>query len=91
MQIDGRERCATGWADWAITTRIDTSAYWQQVWQAIACHRSQLPGYQALEKLPDAHHQNLWGSQAYYRAFSLIHGGRQVERDLFAGWRPLIE
>jgi LmbE family N-acetylglucosaminyl deacetylase len=87
MQIDGAERRAAGWPAWAITTRIDTRAYWQQVWQAISCHQSQLPGYQRLTKLPEAQRQELWNSQAFYRAFSLVNGGRQVEQDLFEGLR----
>jgi LmbE family N-acetylglucosaminyl deacetylase len=87
MEIDGQPRRATSWPDWAVTTRIDTAAYWEQVWQAISCHRSQLPGYQALKNLPDEHHQTLWGSQTYYRAFSLVNGGRRLERDLFEGLR----
>ena len=85
MHIDGIERRAHGWEEWAITTRIDTFAYWQQVWAAISCHQSQLPGYQALKDLPEAHHKNLWGSQTCYRAFSLVNGGREVEKDLFEG------
>ncbi len=87
MEIDGQRRQAAGWIDWAITTRIDTSAYWEQVWRAISCHQTQLPGYEILQNLPDEHHQNLWASQSYYRAFSLVNGGRQVEDDLFAGLR----
>lgn len=87
MQVDDQVRQAASWPDWAITTRIDTSAYWQQVWQAISCHQTQLPGYQALQHLPEEHHQNLWGNQTYYRAFSLVNGGRQVEQDLFEGLR----
>ena len=87
MTIDGVERHAVGWESWAITTRIDTAAYWEQVWQAVSCHCSQLPGYQALKDLPDEHHQNLWGSQSYYRAFSLVNGGRKLETDLFEGLR----
>lgn len=87
MNIDGEERRATGWRDWAITTRIDTSAYWEQVWEAVSCHRSQLPGYQGLKALPAAHHENLWGTQTYYRAFSLVNGGRTLEHDLFEGLR----
>ena len=51
MRIDGQERRMIAWPNWAISTRIDTSAYWAQVWQAVACHRSQLPGYQALRDL----------------------------------------
>jgi LmbE family N-acetylglucosaminyl deacetylase len=87
MDIDGVERRATGWPAWAISTRIDTSAYWPQVWEAIACHRSQLPGYHALKNLPSEHHRQLWGQQTFYRAFSLVNGGRMVESDLFAGLR----
>jgi LmbE family N-acetylglucosaminyl deacetylase len=87
MQIDGVERRATGWEDWAITTRIDTAAHWGQVWQAVSCHRSQLPGYQGLKELSDEHHKSLWGTQTYYRALSLVNGGRAVEQDLFEGLR----
>lgn len=28
-----------------------------------------------------------WGTQAFYRAFSLVNGGRTIERDLFEGLR----
>ncbi len=87
MNIDGVERRPAAWASWAITTRVDTLLYWRRVWQAIICHRTQLPGYEALRVLPDEAHENLWGVQTYYRAFSLVNGGRQVEDDLFAGLR----
>jgi LmbE family N-acetylglucosaminyl deacetylase len=87
MEIDGEERRAAGWEPWAITTRIDTEAYWDQVWEAIACHRTQLPGYQALRQLPEAQHRALWGVHDYYRAYSLVNGGRDVEHDLFSGLR----
>ncbi|HEX6384207.1 MAG TPA: PIG-L deacetylase family protein [Anaerolineae bacterium] len=87
LVVDGVERRAVNWEPWVLTTWIDTAAYWQQVWQAVACHRSQLPGYQALSQLPEEHHRNLWGSQTYYRVFSLVNGGRQLEHDLFAALR----
>jgi LmbE family N-acetylglucosaminyl deacetylase len=87
MCIDGKERRATGWQDWAITSWIDTTDYWHQVWEAISCHQSQLPSYQALEDLPDVHHKSLWGTQAYYRILSLVNGGVGIEHDLFAGLR----
>jgi len=85
MNIDGVERKAVAWPEWALTTHVDTTPYWQQVWEAIACHRTQLPGYQALLDLPDEYHRQLWGSQTLYRAFSLVNGGRKVETDLFEG------
>lgn len=88
MHIDGVERRAVTWPDWAITTRVDTTAYWQQIWQAVACHCTQLPGYEALSQLPDATQHQLWGTQSYYRAFSLVNGGREPENDLFVGIRP---
>lgn len=87
MDIDGQERRTSGWEDWAITTRIDTSDYFEQVWDAVSCHQTQLPGYKALESLPAEHHQNLWGTQEFYRAFSLVNGGRELETDLFEGLR----
>jgi LmbE family N-acetylglucosaminyl deacetylase len=87
MDIDGVKRSVVAWEQWAITTRIDTTAYWQQVWAAIECHQSQLPGYEVLKQLPEADHHILWGDQNYYRAFSLVNGGRRVERDLFEGLR----
>jgi hypothetical protein len=70
-----------------LTTVIDTAAYWPQVWEAISCHQTQLPGYQALKALPEEYHQQLWGTQRFYRVFSLVNGGRDLEDDLFAGLR----
>lgn len=90
MTTDGVDRRATAWPEWAITTRIDTAAYWPQVWQAVTCHQTQLPGYQRLKDLPDDYHQALWGAQTFYRAFSLVNGGRKVETNLFAGLRETV-
>lgn len=85
MEIDGVKREATSWEEWAVTTTIDTRPYWPRVWQAVSCHRSQLPFYEALSHLPEEEQANLWGVQKFYRAFSLVNGGRQMERDLFEG------
>lgn len=87
MHIDGQERRGQGWPGWANTTLIDTGQYWPQVWQAVSRHSSQLPGYQKLKDLSAEHHHNLWGRQTFYRAFSLVNGGRSIEADLFAGLR----
>jgi len=76
MEIDGVERRATGWPDWAITTQIDAGDYWETVWQAVQCHRSQLPAYGVLENLTEAQHRQLWGTQTFYRAYSLVNSGR---------------
>jgi LmbE family N-acetylglucosaminyl deacetylase len=87
MHIDGQERRAQSWEDWAITTRIDTSAYWQLVWEAVSCHKTQLPGYKGLLDLPKDQHEKLWGTQSYYRAYSLVNHGGRHEEDLFDGLR----
>lgn len=87
MHIDGVERRGAGWPDWQITTRIDTRTYWRTVWKAVCCHRTQLPAYHLLERLPEEKHKALWGCQTFYRAFSLVNGGRAVENDMFEGLR----
>jgi LmbE family N-acetylglucosaminyl deacetylase len=87
MHVDGAERRSPGWQDWVITTEIDTSEYWQQVWRAVSCHRTQLPGYEKLAELAPEHHRALWSSQTFYRVFSTVNGGRGREHDLFAGLR----
>jgi LmbE family N-acetylglucosaminyl deacetylase len=70
-----------------VTHLIDTVDHWKTIWQAIACHRSQLPGYQSLLDLPDEFHRKLWGAQTFYRVYSLANGGRSIEQDLFSGLR----
>ena len=49
--VDGRERQATPWPEWAITTVIDTRAFWSTVWRAISCHDSQVSAYERLRDL----------------------------------------
>ncbi|MDX1616835.1 MAG: PIG-L family deacetylase [Candidatus Promineifilaceae bacterium] len=85
MEIDDQERRATGWPRWAVTTIVDTEAYWPQIWQAISAHQSQLADYGRLQGLAPAEHARLWRRQRFYRAYSLVNGGRAVEDDLFAG------
>jgi LmbE family N-acetylglucosaminyl deacetylase len=85
--VDGVERQATAWPDWAITTVIDTRACWSIVWRAISCHDSQIAAYEKLKDLSPKHHEALWGSQSFYRAFSMVNGGRARETDLFEGIR----
>lgn len=87
MHIDGVERRGAGWPDWQITTQIDTWADWRMVWKAVCCHKTQLPAYHLLGGLPEEQHKALWGCQTFYRAFSLVSGGRTVENDLFEGLR----
>lgn len=86
-RVDGRERRAMPWPDWAITTAVDARAQWETVWRAVRCHETQLAIYQRLAELTPADHETLWGSQTFYRAMSRVNGGRERESDLFAGLR----
>jgi LmbE family N-acetylglucosaminyl deacetylase len=88
MHIDGVERRVAPWQEWMITTRVDTERYWRTARKAIACHRSQLPGYDTLLAQPEDTLRKLWGYMTYYRAFSTVNGGRALETDLFEGLRP---
>jgi LmbE family N-acetylglucosaminyl deacetylase len=83
--VDGVERHATPWPDWAITTVIDTTDTWRTVWRAVSCHESQLAAYEGLNDLTPEQHQTLWGRQSFYRVFSTVNGGRARETDLFEG------
>jgi len=40
-----------------------------------------------LEQVPEQYQKVIWREQTYYRAFSLVNGGRRIERDLFEGLR----
>jgi len=83
--VDGVERQATPWPDWALTTVVDTKHVAATVTRAVACHDSQVAGYVTLMTLPPAQQQALWESQSFYRVFSLVNGGRARETDLFEG------
>ena len=85
--LDGAERQAVPWPDWAITTVIDTSAVWPTVWRAVSCHETQMSIYTKLGELPEEHQRSLWGTQEFYRVFSAVNGGRAQESDLFEGLR----
>jgi len=85
--VDGVERQVIPAPDWSITTRIDTSQVWSTVWRGVQCHRTQISVYRTLAELSADHHRALWGRQEFYRAFSVVNGGRAPESDLFEGLR----
>jgi LmbE family N-acetylglucosaminyl deacetylase len=85
--VDGVERQASPWPDWAVTTEIDTLAYWPIVWKAVCCHQTQLSIYERLQEITEIEQTALWGSQEFYRAYSSVNGGRKPETDLFEGLR----
>lgn len=76
------------WKEWAITTRIDMAAHCHTAWRAIQCHQSQLPTLGALAEMhEDAAVSVLAVQGTFYRAFSLVNGGRKLESDFFEGLR----
>jgi LmbE family N-acetylglucosaminyl deacetylase len=83
--VDGVERHAVYWPEWAVTTTVDTRAHWETAWKAIRCHESQVTAYGRLDELAPEEHEVLWGSSSFYRAFSTVNGGRAREHDLFEG------
>jgi len=85
--VDDAVRHAHAWPDWAITTVVDSRRYWRTTWRAVQCHQSQISNYGDLAALPESTHEELWGSSAYYRVWSLVNGGRSRESDLFEGLR----
>jgi LmbE family N-acetylglucosaminyl deacetylase len=85
--VDGEERQAVPWADWAITTVIDTSRAWATVKRAVACHNTQMAIYAKFDALPEDQQRALWGTQEFYRVFSVVNAGRRRETDLFEGLR----
>ncbi len=85
--VDGVERQAAPWPDWAVTTEIDTAAYWPVVWEAVCCHQTQISIYEQLAHLSEERRKSLWGSQSFYRACSTVNGGRARESGLFEGLR----
>jgi LmbE family N-acetylglucosaminyl deacetylase len=86
-KVDGIERKSSPWPDWALTTVIDTSQFCPTVWKAVSCHKTQMSIYKSLEHLSAENHKAIWGRQEFYRAFSLVNGGRARESDLFEGLR----
>jgi LmbE family N-acetylglucosaminyl deacetylase len=87
MEIDGVTRSHVGWRDWQITTKLDNDKYMEQMRQAMLCHKSQLPGFGPIAEWSLAELTTIFGTGNYYRAFSLVNGGRSVETDLFEGLR----
>jgi LmbE family N-acetylglucosaminyl deacetylase len=85
--VDGVQRQATPWPDWAVTSEIDTAAFWEVVWKAVCCHQTQISIYEQLAHLPEEEQKALWGSQEFYRVFSTVNGGRRRETDLLEGLR----
>ena len=87
MPVDGVDRKGVMWEDWAHSAVIDGGNLWRATLKAIHCHKSQLAAYGDLDRLSEEVHHRLWAKRTYYRAYSLVNGGRKVETDLFEGLR----
>lgn len=84
--VDNHVRGEVAWKDWMITTRIDMSEHCSTALHAIRCHQSQLSTLGSLIEMPeDAVTAALAMQGMFYRAFSLVNGGRKIESDLFEG------
>jgi hypothetical protein len=86
--VDDQIRTEVPWKNWMITTRIHMAEHCRAAWQAIRCHQSQLPSLGLLAELhEDAGVAVLAMQGTFYRAWGLVNGGRQTEKDLFEGLR----
>jgi LmbE family N-acetylglucosaminyl deacetylase len=85
--VDGTLRAAVAWPDWSVTTKVDATAAWPTVWRAVQCHKTQMSIYKNVASLSEDDQKLLWGTPEFYRAFSLVNGGRRQETDLFEGLR----
>lgn len=87
LRVDGVERAAASWPDWAITTVIDTSAHADTARRAVAAHHSQMAMYGRFNALPAEEQSRLWQSAELVRQLSSVNIGRERETDLFQGLR----
>jgi len=86
--VDNQIRGEVPWKEWMITTRIDMAEHCHAAWRAIRCHQSQLASLGLLAEMhEDAGVAVLAMQGTFYRAFSLVNGGRAIEKDLFEGVR----
>ena len=86
--VDDQLRGEVAWKEWMITTRIDMAEHCHTAWRAIQCHQSQLPSLGPLAEIDEEAGAAVLAMQGtFYRAFSLVNGGREVEKDLFEGIR----
>jgi len=87
MTVDGVTRHHIGWEDWQITTRLDNKKFMGVVQKAMLCYKSQLPGYGPISGWSPDELAKIFGIGNFYRAYSVVNGGRTVETDLFEGLR----
>jgi len=86
--LEDQLRGEVAWKNWMITTKIDMAEYCGTALRAIRCHESQLSTLGALAEMhEDAATAILAMQGTFFRAYSLVNGGRKLETDLFEGIR----
>lgn len=86
--VDDQMRGEIAWKDWMISTRIEMADHCHAAWRAIQCHQSQLSTLGLLAEMHEDAGVALLAMQGtFYRVFSLVSGGRELESDLFEGVR----
>jgi hypothetical protein len=66
--------------------------YCNAAWRAIQCHQSQLPSLGLLAEMHEGAAVAVLAMQGtFYRALSLVNGGREIEKDLFEGLREKVQ
>jgi LmbE family N-acetylglucosaminyl deacetylase len=86
--VDDQLRGEVAWKDWMITTKIEMAEHCHAAWRAIQCHQSQLATLGALAEMHEEAATAVLAMQGtFFRAFSLVNSGREVESDLFTGIR----
>ena len=88
FSVDDELRGESPWKEWMITTRVEMAEHCHAAWRAIRCHESQLSTLGLLAEMhEDAAVAVLAMQGTFYRVFSLVNGGRAIEKDLFEGLR----
>jgi LmbE family N-acetylglucosaminyl deacetylase len=82
--VDNHIRGEIAWKEWMITTHIDMAEHCLTALRAIRCHQTQLSTRGTLAKMPEDAATSVLAMQGtFYRAFSLVNGGRKLETDFF--------
>jgi LmbE family N-acetylglucosaminyl deacetylase len=91
IDVEGNRRSWFSYPEWAVSTRLDVSLYWPNVWAAARCHRTQLVRRAEIDQFTNRQHEQVWGRQDFYRAYSTVDVDSSLEQDLFDGLRTGIQ
>jgi LmbE family N-acetylglucosaminyl deacetylase len=87
--VDDQIRSENPWKEWMISARVELAVeHCRAALRAIKCHASQKASLGGLADLDEEMVLPILAKQGtFYRAFSLVNGGRKMESDLFEGLR----